>query len=417
MSEINNEERPMTGIESPEENDVPMGRGGFVNSHKGHRRYLKMVQDRQLEYVQCKKADKMKIAWSIVHDLRALEPPARFLRKDPATGLWGDVGDKKFREKVSQALREHQPFIKAVIECDDPAPVPLCTPPPSDIGLCNSADAEPLFTNRRLQYIDPDPEPLCTTRPSDMGLCHSLSDDEEPLFTSAPRETSSAWNLPAMSEQPSQIMDDDFQQPSILVSEDRRRAFLGMRNETNVNQVQSLPEEEEAGFNLSEFSVSQGPSFPDFDEAVPSRRNSSGLDGIFDLLNERRRDIEGIDAIIGNEWNVGAANPDNLDKLRPEPQENYFATMANTLDVEPNPVLGNGIVLKRSSETECGQYDSHSPKRCVLSRDKSAVSRALKEAYCSMAQPEIPLRFDGDEQGMNSLLSALERSFPFPDQY
>ena len=51
----------LTGIESPLENDVPLGRGGFINSHSGHRRYLKMVQDRQLEYVTCKKSHKTKV--------------------------------------------------------------------------------------------------------------------------------------------------------------------------------------------------------------------------------------------------------------------------------------------------------------------------------------------------------------------
>lgn len=65
MTDISNTDtRPMTGIKYPEDNDVPMGRGGFVNSHRGHRRYLKMVQDKQLEYVQCKKADKMAVSSS-----------------------------------------------------------------------------------------------------------------------------------------------------------------------------------------------------------------------------------------------------------------------------------------------------------------------------------------------------------------
>jgi hypothetical protein len=55
-------EQPMTGIKHLHDNDVPLGRGGGVNSHKGHKRYMKMVQDRKLEYVQCKKSDKMKVS-------------------------------------------------------------------------------------------------------------------------------------------------------------------------------------------------------------------------------------------------------------------------------------------------------------------------------------------------------------------
>jgi hypothetical protein len=68
------------------------------------------------------------IALAIVKHLRSLDPPARFLQKDRSTGLWNDVGDKKFREKVSQALREHQPFIKALMDIDDDdAPTDLHT--------------------------------------------------------------------------------------------------------------------------------------------------------------------------------------------------------------------------------------------------------------------------------------------------
>jgi hypothetical protein len=41
---------------------VPMGRGGFVNSHPGHRQYMKMVQDKKLEYVSCKNSHKIKVS-------------------------------------------------------------------------------------------------------------------------------------------------------------------------------------------------------------------------------------------------------------------------------------------------------------------------------------------------------------------
>ncbi|CAB9497697.1 expressed unknown protein [Seminavis robusta] len=132
----------LVGIENPGVNDVPMGRGGFVNSHPGHRQYMRMVRGRKLDYVSCEKSEKIKIAWSIVRDLRSLDPPARFLRKDRATGLWYDVGDKKFREKVSQALREHQPLLKAVIDLEDLG---------SDIWESNGRDTqlEPILEQRQ----------------------------------------------------------------------------------------------------------------------------------------------------------------------------------------------------------------------------------------------------------------------------
>lgn len=333
----------MTGIQSPEENDVPMGRGGFVNSHRGHRRYLKMVQDKQLEYVKCRKSDKMEIAWGIVRELRAMDPPARFLRKDAATGLWSDVGDKKFREKVSQALREHQPFIKAVIECKDP-----------------ETELEPLSAEHR------------------------------------PCERSSCWDNDT--EQPPQS--SDFETPSLLVSADKRRAFMAARNETNIKTSQALPAEEDLGVSLSEFSVSQGPSFPDFDEALPaSRRNSSGLECLFEILaNESNAGLSLAEvnycSLDNEKISIGMDDPYAV----PEAQEE---------------------VLKRSSsspENDCYSYSSPA-KRCVLSRDKSEVSRNLKEAYCNVAQPEFTLEFEGEGPEMESLLSALEKSFPFPDHY
>lgn len=43
----------------------------------------------------------MAISRSIVEAVRSLEPPGRFLEKNPDTNLWSDIGDKKAIEKVS----------------------------------------------------------------------------------------------------------------------------------------------------------------------------------------------------------------------------------------------------------------------------------------------------------------------------
>ena len=52
-------------------------------------------------YVTSTKRQKMAISRSIVEAVRSLDPPGRFLEKDPETGLWSDIGDKKAIEKVS----------------------------------------------------------------------------------------------------------------------------------------------------------------------------------------------------------------------------------------------------------------------------------------------------------------------------
>jgi hypothetical protein len=43
--------------------------------------------------------------------VRARDPPGRFLKQDPATKLWHDIGEKKALDKTRQALREGAPEI------------------------------------------------------------------------------------------------------------------------------------------------------------------------------------------------------------------------------------------------------------------------------------------------------------------
>ena len=103
---------PLRAIKDPHENDVMYGRGGGTNHHPGNKRYRKMVEDRKLEYVNSKRLDKPLVALEIIRLWRAQLPPGRFLKLDEKTGLWNDVGDKKAREKTSQALREKAPLIR-----------------------------------------------------------------------------------------------------------------------------------------------------------------------------------------------------------------------------------------------------------------------------------------------------------------
>jgi hypothetical protein len=103
---------PMRAIKDPHDNDVMYGRGGGTNHHPGNKRYRKLVEDRKLDYVNSKRLDKPLVALDIIRVWRAQEPPGRFLKLDEKTGLWTDVGDKKAREKTSQALREKAPLIR-----------------------------------------------------------------------------------------------------------------------------------------------------------------------------------------------------------------------------------------------------------------------------------------------------------------
>jgi hypothetical protein len=95
---------------------IPMCAQGGTNHHPGNKLYRKMVEERKINYVNCKRLDKPLVALGIIREWRSQTPPGRFLKMDEKTGLWNDVGDKKAREKTSQALRERAPQIRQEIE-------------------------------------------------------------------------------------------------------------------------------------------------------------------------------------------------------------------------------------------------------------------------------------------------------------
>lgn len=96
----------LSGIVTPHENDVLSGRGKPVNSHPGNKRFRSYVRNQKELYNQAPKVEKPIFAKLIVITIRNLVPPGRFLKQDPSTGLWSDIGDRKALDKTRQALRE-----------------------------------------------------------------------------------------------------------------------------------------------------------------------------------------------------------------------------------------------------------------------------------------------------------------------
>jgi len=92
------------------ENDVLCGRGGETNHHSGNIQYRNFVKVCQPAYISAKRRDKPRIAEKIVQSVRKLG--GRFLKKDPESNTWRDVGNTKAREKTSQALREGAPELR-----------------------------------------------------------------------------------------------------------------------------------------------------------------------------------------------------------------------------------------------------------------------------------------------------------------
>jgi hypothetical protein len=101
----------LANIDTPHDHDVLSGRGNFVNYHVGNEFFRTLVRKYKLDYVQCPKPQKGKFSRIIVDEIKARDPPGRFLKQDASTKLWYDIGDKKALDKTRQALREGAPDI------------------------------------------------------------------------------------------------------------------------------------------------------------------------------------------------------------------------------------------------------------------------------------------------------------------
>lgn len=105
-------------IPTPHEHDVLSGRGNFVNYHAGNEHFRALVKKHKMSYVACPKPQKGKFSRMIVDEIKHRDPPGRFLKQDPDTKLWHDIGDKKALDKTRQALREGAPELLKEIDGD-----------------------------------------------------------------------------------------------------------------------------------------------------------------------------------------------------------------------------------------------------------------------------------------------------------
>mmetsp|Transcript_14697 Transcript_14697/g.26646 ORF Transcript_14697/g.26646 Transcript_14697/m.26646 type:complete len:521 (+) Transcript_14697:118-1680(+) len=112
-----NQQEQLKGILKPHPHDVLSGRGNFVNHHAGNENFRKLVKHHKKAYVACPKAQKAIYSKIIYDEIRAMDPPGRFLKQDPKTKLWGDIGEKKALDKTRQALREGAPELLKELEC------------------------------------------------------------------------------------------------------------------------------------------------------------------------------------------------------------------------------------------------------------------------------------------------------------
>ena len=88
-------------------NDVLSGRGGLTNHHPGNILFRNLVKAKQADYVRASRHEKAYIARDIVGIMKKLDPPGRFLKKDPKDpNKWIEIDDKQAKQKAKQALRD-----------------------------------------------------------------------------------------------------------------------------------------------------------------------------------------------------------------------------------------------------------------------------------------------------------------------
>mmetsp|Transcript_34775 Transcript_34775/g.46139 ORF Transcript_34775/g.46139 Transcript_34775/m.46139 type:complete len:935 (-) Transcript_34775:537-3341(-) len=148
---------PLFKIKDYHANDVLYGRGGGTNHHPGNKRYRKLVDERKADYINSKRLDKPLVALGIIKMWREQDPPGRFLKHDEKTGLWNDVGDKKAREKTSQALREKAPTMRKE---NDRGKGEEKDSGDNDSDTKESKDGSPTSAERQTRFNVPNASPL-----------------------------------------------------------------------------------------------------------------------------------------------------------------------------------------------------------------------------------------------------------------
>jgi hypothetical protein len=133
------------------DSDVLCGRGGLTNNAKGNVFFRRMVRIKQESYLLASKRQKAGVAREIVEMVRALDPPGRFLKKD-TNGVWVEIGDRKAREKTSQALREGAPELRQELQTADEQ-LRVGTPPPI---IAPTSVVHSTFLHPR-KFFKPDP--------------------------------------------------------------------------------------------------------------------------------------------------------------------------------------------------------------------------------------------------------------------
>jgi len=103
-SQLQKREQQLKDITQPHINDVLSGKGNFAKQWTGNEFYRHLIAQRNVEYILANQKERKSLALSIVNRIRKMKPPGRFLKQDPLTKLWFEIGDENAFKKTRQTF-------------------------------------------------------------------------------------------------------------------------------------------------------------------------------------------------------------------------------------------------------------------------------------------------------------------------
>lgn len=95
------------------ENDILLGRGGKNNMHVGNEKLRERARKVADQYHRSSKKEKSYLSRTLVQQVKEMDPPGRFLRRNTKENHWDDMTDDedKCREKCAQVLRDAVAYV------------------------------------------------------------------------------------------------------------------------------------------------------------------------------------------------------------------------------------------------------------------------------------------------------------------
>jgi hypothetical protein len=91
----------------PGDDDVLVGRGKKCLVHPGNLHFKQVVATKLRSYLDAEcRVDKTAILMEVIDQVRAISPNGGFVKQNPKTGQWFEIGDFLAKEKTAQAFRD-----------------------------------------------------------------------------------------------------------------------------------------------------------------------------------------------------------------------------------------------------------------------------------------------------------------------